>query len=173
MLKIVFLLVDSFKLLHLLKTIKLWVKIKVKLNLNTLENFIVEKGIKRIEQNGVHVAYLTCPQIKLNKYKDATMLSLWHIKGDSMDFILDMPELQDIRMYACKFNDYTALSKSTHLRKLCINGIATKEEQTFDYIANLSSLEELIIGYIQPFIQISNLSNLHSYINLFILNVKI
>ena len=38
MLKIVFLLVDSFKLLHLLKTIKLWVKIKVKLNLNTLEN---------------------------------------------------------------------------------------------------------------------------------------
>lgn len=47
MLKIVFLLVDSFKLLHLLKTIKLWVKIKVKLNLNTLENFIVEKGIKK------------------------------------------------------------------------------------------------------------------------------
>ena len=52
----------------------------------------MEKGIKRIEQNGVHVAYLTCPQIKLNKYKDATMLSLWHIKGDSMDFILDMPQ---------------------------------------------------------------------------------
>ena len=47
MLKIVFLLVDSSKLLHLLKTIKLWVKIKVKLNLNTLENFIVEKGIKK------------------------------------------------------------------------------------------------------------------------------
>ncbi len=47
MLKIFFLLVDSFKLLHLLKTIKLWVKIKVKLNLNTLENFIVEKGIKK------------------------------------------------------------------------------------------------------------------------------
>ena len=47
MLKIVFLLVDSFKLLHLLKTIKLWVKIKVKLNLNTLENFIVVKGIKK------------------------------------------------------------------------------------------------------------------------------
>ena len=46
MLKIVFLLVDSFKLLHLLKTIKLWVKIKVKLNLNTLENFIVEKEVK-------------------------------------------------------------------------------------------------------------------------------
>lgn len=69
----------------------------------------MEKGIRKIEQNGVHVAYLTCPQIKLNKYKDATMLSLWHIKGDSMDFILDMPELQDIRMYACKFNDYTAL----------------------------------------------------------------
>ena len=112
----------------------------------------MEKGIRKIEQNGVHVAYFTCPQIKLNKYKDATMLSLWHIKGDSMDFILDMPELQDIRMYACKFNDYTALSKLTHLRKLCINGIATKEEQTFDYIANLSSLEELIIGYIQPFI---------------------
>ena len=85
----------------------------------------MEKGIRKIEQNGVHVAYLTCPQIKLNKYKDATMLSLWHIKGDSMDFILDMPELQDIRMYACKFNDYTALSKLTHLRKLCINGIAT------------------------------------------------
>ena len=60
----------------------------------------MEKGIRKIEQNGVHVAYLTCPQIKLNKYKDATMLSLWHIKGDSMDFILDMPELQDIRMYA-------------------------------------------------------------------------
>ena len=47
MLKIVFLLVDSSKLLHLLKTIKLWVKIKVKLNLNTLENFIVVKGIKK------------------------------------------------------------------------------------------------------------------------------
>ena len=45
----------------------------------------MEKGIRKIEQNGVHVAYLTCPQIKLNKYKDATMLSLWHIKGDSMD----------------------------------------------------------------------------------------
>lgn len=59
----------------------------------------MEKGIRKIEQNGVHVAYFTCPQIKLNKYKDATMLSLWHIKGDSMDFILDMPELQDIRMY--------------------------------------------------------------------------
>ena len=39
----------------------------------------MEKGIRKIEQNGVHVAYLTCPQIKLNKYKDATMLSLWHI----------------------------------------------------------------------------------------------
>ena len=128
----------------------------------------MEKGIRKIEQNGVHVAYLTCPQIKLNKYKDATMLSLWHIKGDSMDFILDMPELQDIRMYACKFNDYTALSKLTHLRKLCINGIATKEEQTFDYIANLSSLEELIIGYIQPFIKFPNLSNLHSLYKLFI-----
>lgn len=132
----------------------------------------MEKGIRKIEQNGVHVAYLTCPQIKLNKYKDATMLSLWHIKGDSMDFILDMPELQDIRMYACKFNDYTALSKLTHLRKLCINGIATKEEQTFDYIANLSSLEELIIGYIQPFIKFPNLSNLHSLYKLFIFECK-
>lgn len=133
----------------------------------------MEKGIRKIEQNGVHVAYLTCPQIKLNKYKDATMLSLWHIKGDSMDFILDMPELQDIRMYACKFNDYTALSKLTHLRKLCINGIATKEEQTFDYIANLSSLEELIIGYIQPFIKFPNLSNLHSLYKLFIFSGSI
>lgn len=132
----------------------------------------MEKGIRKIEQNGVHVAYLTCPQIKLNKYKDATMLSLWHIKGDSMDFILDMPELQDIRMYACKFNDYTALSKLTHLRKLCINGIATKEEQTFDYIANLSALEELIIGYIQPFIKFPNLSNLHSLYKLFIFECK-
>ncbi|MCS2858562.1 hypothetical protein NXY44_00025 [Phocaeicola vulgatus] len=55
----------------------------------------MEKGIRKIEQNGVHVAYFTCPQIKLNAYKDATMLSLWHIKGDSMDFIFDMPELQD------------------------------------------------------------------------------
>ena len=89
-----------------------------------------------------------------------------------MDFILDMPELQDIRMYACKFNDYTALSKLTHLRKLCINGIATKEEQTFDYIANLSSLEELIIGYIQPFIKFPNLSNLHSLYKLFIFECK-
>ena len=34
----------------------------------------MEKGIRKIEQNGVHVAYFTCPQIKLNKYKDATML---------------------------------------------------------------------------------------------------
>ena len=138
--------------------------IKIKTNM--------EKGIKRIEQNGVHVAYLTCPQIKLNKYKDATMLSLWHIKGDSMDFILDMPELQDIRMYSCKFNDYTALNKLTHLKRLCINGIATKEEQTFDYIANLSSLEELIIGYIQPFIKFPNLSNLHSLYKLFIFECK-
>ena len=47
MLKLVFLLVDSFKLLHLLKTIKLWEKIKVKLSLNALENFIVEIGIKK------------------------------------------------------------------------------------------------------------------------------
>ena len=39
MLKIVFLLVDSFKLLHLLKTIKLWVKIKVKLNLKYTREF--------------------------------------------------------------------------------------------------------------------------------------
>ena len=132
----------------------------------------MEKGIKRIEQNGVHVAYLTCPQIKLNKYKDATMLSLWHIKGNSMDFILDMPELQDIRMYACKFNDYTALNKLTHLKRLCINGIATKEEQTFDYIANLSPLEELIICNIKPFSKFPNLSNLHSLYWLFIWECK-
>lgn len=132
----------------------------------------MEKGIREIEQNGVHVEYLTCPQIKLNKYKDATMLSLWHIKGDSMDFILDMPELQDIRMYKCKFSDYTALNKLIHLKKIFISGIATKEEQTFDFITNLSYLEELSIGYIQPFIKFPNLSNLHSLHKLFIFECK-
>ena len=132
----------------------------------------MEKGIREIEQNGVHVEYLTCPQIKLNKYKDATMLSLWHIKGDSMDFILDMPELQDIRMYKCKFSDYTALNKLIHLKKIFISGIATKEEQTFDFIANLPYLEELSIGYIQAFIKFPNLSNLHNLHKLFIFECK-
>ena len=51
----------------------------------------MEKGIRKIEQNGVHVAYFTCPQIKLNKYKNATMLSLWHIKGNSMDLFWICP----------------------------------------------------------------------------------
>lgn len=72
----------------------------------------------------------------------------------------------------CKFNDYTALNKLTHLKRLCINGIATKEEQTFDYIANLSPLEELIICNIKPFSKFPNLSNLYSLYWLFIWECK-
>ena len=122
--------------------------------------------------NGVIVEDIPCHHIKLDKYKDATVLSLHFIKGISMDFILEMPELQDIRMYKCYFKDHTALSKLTYLRKLFINGIATKEEQTFDYIADLSSLEELIIGYIQSFIKFPNLSNLQNLHKLMIMKCK-
>lgn len=132
----------------------------------------MEKSIRKIGQNGVHVEYLTCPQIKLNKYKDATMLSLCHIKGNSMDFILDMPELQDIRMYGCEFKDHTALSKLTHLKKLFINTILSKDEQTFNYIAKLSNLEELAIGYVSKFFKFPSLSNLHKLHKILIFHCK-
>ncbi len=122
--------------------------------------------------NGVTVVDLPCHQIVLDKYSDATVLSLYFIKGISMDFILAMPELQDIRMYGCKFKDHTALSKLTNLKKLFINGITSKDEQTFNYIANLSNLEELSIGHVSKFFKFPNLSDLHMLHKLLIFHCK-
>ena len=99
-------------------------------------------------------------------------LTLRKVKGKTIDFVRLFPLLQDIRMYSCTFDDYSALSELRNLTSLFINTIKTVQEINFDFVGNISNLRQLGIGYVSTFKKFPDLSNLVSLQELKLFNCK-
>lgn len=133
----------------------------------------MEKKIEYISGSGLFIEGLTCSDIKeIDKYRKVKTLTLRKIKGETIDFVRLFPFLQDIRMYSCIFDDYSALSELRNLTSLFINTIKTAQEMNFDFVGNISNLKQLGIGYVSTFKKFPDLSNLVSLQELKLFNCK-
>lgn len=133
----------------------------------------MEKKIEYISGSGLFIEGLTSADIKrIDKYRKVKTLTLRKVKGATIDFVLLFPLLQDIRMYSCTFDDYSALSELKNLISLFINTIKTVQEMNFDFIGNISNLKQLGIGYVPTFKKFPDLSNLVSLQELKLFNCK-
>lgn len=123
----------------------------------------MEKRIEYISGSGLFIEGLTCSDIKkIDRYRKVKTLTLRKVKGETIDFVHSFPLLQDIRMYGCTFDDYSALSELRNLTSLFINTIRTAQEMNFDFVGNISNLKQLGIGYVSTFKKFPDLSNLKS-----------
>ena len=133
----------------------------------------MEKKIEYINGSGLFIEGLTCTDIKrIDKYRKVKTLTLRKVKGATIDFVRLFPLLQDIRMYSCKFDDYSALSELRNLTSLFINTIKTAREMNLDFVGNISNLKQLGIGYVSTFKTFPNLSNLINLQELKLFNCK-
>lgn len=133
----------------------------------------MEKKIEYISGSGLFIEGLTCSDIKeIDKYRKVKTLTLRKVKGKTIDFVRLFPLLQDIRMYSCTFDDYSALSELRNLTSLFINTIKTVQEINFDFVGNISNLKQLGIGYVSTFKKFPDLSNLVSLQELKLFNCK-
>lgn len=133
----------------------------------------MEKNIEYINGSGLFIEGLTCKKIKeIDKYKKVKTLTLRQVKGETMDFVLQFPLLQDIRMYSCKFTDYSALGQLRNLTDLFINTIRTEQEMSFDFVADINKLKYLGIGYVTAFKKFPDLSNLMALQEVKLFNCK-
>ncbi len=133
----------------------------------------MEKKIEYISGSGLFIEGLTYSDIKeIDKYRKVKTLTLRKVKGKTIDFVRLFPLLQDIRMYSCTFDDYSALSELRNLTSLFINTIKTVQEINFDFVGNISNLRQLGIGYVSTFKKFPDLSNLVSLQELKLFNCK-
>lgn len=133
----------------------------------------MEKKIEYISGSGLFIEGLTCGNIKeIDKYRRVKTLTLRKVKGEAIDFVRLFPLLQDIRMYSCKFDDYSALSEQGNLTSLFINTIKTVQEMNFEFVGNISNLKQLGIGYVSTFKKFPDLSNLINLQELKLFNCK-
>lgn len=133
----------------------------------------MEKKIEYISGSGLFIEGLTYSDIKeIDKYRKVKTLTLRKVKGKTIDFVRLFPLLQDIRMYSCTFDDYSALSELRNLTSLFINTIKIVQEINFDFVGNISNLRQLGIGYVSTFKKFPDLSNLVSLQELKLFNCK-
>lgn len=133
----------------------------------------MEKKIEYISGSGLFIESLTCSDIKkIDQYRKVKTITLRKIKGETIDFVRLFPLLQDIRMYSCMFDDYSALSELRNLTSLFVNTIKTAQEMNFDFVGNISNLKQLGIGYVSTFKKFPDLSNLASLQELKLFNCK-
>jgi hypothetical protein len=132
----------------------------------------MEKGFNKLD-TGIFMEYrLNSEDIEnLLRHKKSKILSLRKLKINNLDFLLDLKELEALRVYACTIEDCSALQNLKKLKKLFINGVA-KENDNFSFLSEIETIESLDIGYAQHFVSFPNLEKCKNLRRLNIFNCK-
>ena len=78
----------------------------------------------------------------LEKHSGERVLSLHYApkKFQSLSFLESWKQLEDLRIYSCKFTDFSALKKTRKLKHVFINGLRYKDPD-LSFLASIKSLE--------------------------------
>jgi hypothetical protein len=92
------------------------------------------------------------------KHKRSKKLTLTGLKLESLDFLLNMKELEDLKLYSCTIGNSSALCELKKLKFLFFNGVR-KPNDNFSFLTAVTSLEKLGIGYATYFEKFPDLSD--------------
>lgn len=118
----------------------------------------MNKGVNKLK-SGIFVEYRINEKDiqELIQYKRCKTITLTGIKTENLDFLLNLKNLNSIRLYNCKINDYSALSGLKKLTDIFINGVKSTEID-FSFLSEIQSLETIGIGYVFHFKSFPDLS---------------